>query len=100
MEGSRGAQSTARAPMELTEAMRTTGTCRRFRPDPVPDDVLHRAFDAARFAPHGGNRPPVRWVVGRAQTRPKALPALYLPLWKDYLGARAGRPLSGSVAEA
>ena len=40
--------------MELTEAMRTTGTCRYFRPDPVPDDVLRTAFDLARFGPQGG----------------------------------------------
>ena len=29
--------------MELTEAMRTTGTCRYFRHDPVPDEVLRTA---------------------------------------------------------
>jgi nitroreductase len=86
--------------MELTEAMRTTGTCRRFRPDPVPDEVLHRAFDAARFAPQGGNRQPVRWVVVRDQVLRRALADLYLPLWKDYLGARADGPLPRSVAEA
>jgi nitroreductase len=87
--------------MELTEAMRTTGTCRRFRPDPVPDEVLHRAFEAARFAPQGGNRQPVRWVVVRDPVLRTALADLYLPLWKDYLGPRAaGRPLPPPVAEA
>jgi nitroreductase len=70
--------------MELTEAMRTTGTCRYFRPDPVPDEVLHRAFDAARFGPQGGNRQPVRWVVVRDAANKKALADLYLPLWKAY----------------
>lgn len=70
--------------MELTEAMRTTGTCRYFLPDPVPDEVLHRAFDAARFGPQGGNRQPVRWVVVRDAANKKALADLYLPLWKAY----------------
>lgn len=70
--------------MELTEVMRTTGTCRYFRPDPVPDDVLHRAFDAARFGPQGGNRQPVRWVVVRESGTKQALADLYLPLWKAY----------------
>lgn len=70
--------------MELTEAMRTTGTCRHFRPDPVPDDVLHRAFDAARFGPQGGNRQPVRWIVVREPATKQALADLYLPLWKAY----------------
>jgi nitroreductase len=75
--------------MELTEAMRTTGTIRRFRPDPVPDDVLYRAFEAARFGPQGGNRQPMRWVVVRDPVAKRALGELYLPLWKDYLGERA-----------
>ncbi|MEV1292854.1 nitroreductase family protein [Pseudonocardia sp. NPDC049635] len=72
--------------MELTEAMRSVGTCRFYRPDPVPDEVLHRAFDAARFGPQGGNRQPVRWVVVRDQARKQALADLYLPIWKAYLG--------------
>jgi nitroreductase len=42
--------------MDVFEAMRTTGTCRYFRPDPVPDEVLMSAFEAARFAPQGGPR--------------------------------------------
>ena len=73
--------------MELTEAMRTTGTCRYFRPDPVPDDVLRTAFDLARFGPQGGNRQPVRWVVVRDAATKQALADLYLPPWKAYLGA-------------
>lgn len=42
--------------MELTEAMRTTGAARAFLDAAVPDDVLYRVFDNARFAPSGGNR--------------------------------------------
>lgn len=73
--------------MELTEAMRTTGTCRYFRPDPVPDEVLRAAFDVARFGPQGGNRQPVRWVVVREAATKQALADLYLPLWKGYFNA-------------
>ena len=72
--------------MELTEAMRTVGTCRYFATDPVPDDVLRRAFDVARFGPQGGNRQPVRWIVVRDPARKQALTDLYLPMWKAYLG--------------
>lgn len=75
--------------MELVEAMRTTGTCRYFRPDPVPDEVLYQAFDHARFAPQGGNRQPVRWIVVRDPARKAALQDLYLPLWKNYLSGIA-----------
>ena len=38
--------------MELSEAMRTAASIRRFRKDPVPDDGLYRALDNARFAPN------------------------------------------------
>lgn len=75
-------------PMELTHAMRTTGTCRRFRPDPVPDDVLTAAFDAARFGPQGGNRQPVRFVVVRDPERRRVLADLYLARWQPYLDER------------
>jgi hypothetical protein len=34
--------------MELIEAMHTAAAVRRFRPDPVSDDVLYRVLDAAR----------------------------------------------------
>ena len=77
--------------MELTEAMRTTGTCRYFRPDPVPDEVLRTAFDAARFGPQGGNRQPVRWIVVRDAATKQALADLYLPPWKAYFGAHRHR---------
>jgi nitroreductase len=70
--------------VELTDAMRTTGTCRYFAPDPVPEDVLHRAFDAARFGPQGGNRQPVRWVLVRDAGRKQKLQELYLPMWEPY----------------
>lgn len=73
--------------MELTDAMRTVGTCRYFTSDPVPDEVLRRAFDVARFGPQGGNRQPVRWIVVRDPARKQALTDLYLPMWKAYLGA-------------
>lgn len=47
--------------MELLDAIRSTKTCRSFRPDPIPDDVLLRAISAGRYAPTGGNRQPVRF---------------------------------------
>lgn len=71
--------------MELTEVMRTVGTCRYYRRDPVPDEVLYRAFEVARFGPQGGNRQPVRWIVVRDDARKQALRDLYLPIWKKYL---------------
>lgn len=42
--------------MELDQVMRTTFSCREFTEDKVPDEVLYRIIDNARFAPSGGNR--------------------------------------------
>lgn len=87
--------------MELTEAMRTTGTCRYFTAEPVPDEVLYRCFDAARFGPQGGNRQPVRWIVVRDAARKQALAELYLPPWKAYLdGIGVGSVQVGAVPKA
>ncbi|OBH53272.1 nitroreductase family protein [Mycobacterium sp. E2479] len=42
--------------MQLYDVMRTTFAAREFTDDPLPDEVLWRVFDNARFAPSGGNR--------------------------------------------
>jgi nitroreductase len=42
--------------MELYDVMRTTFAVREFTDDPLPDSVLYRILDTARFAPSGGNR--------------------------------------------
>jgi nitroreductase len=73
--------------MELSEAMRTTGTCRHYADTPVPDKVLYDAFELARFGPQGGNRQPVRWIVVRDDAKKQALADLYLPYWEAYYGA-------------
>ncbi|SFP19594.1 nitroreductase family protein [Actinomadura madurae] len=87
--------------MDVIEAMKTTGTCRHFRADPVPDEVLMQAFEAARFAPQGGNRQPVRWVVVRDKDRKRRLAEWYLTPWKAYLaGIGAGEVSVGALPKA
>ncbi|MFM8409120.1 MAG: nitroreductase family protein [Alphaproteobacteria bacterium] len=89
--------------MEFTEVLRTTPTCRRYRPDPVPDDVLHRVLDGTRWAPTGGNRQGVRFVVVRDAGTRARLRDLYVPLWEQYAGRatdRPGAPLPKLLAEA
>lgn len=56
--------------MELYDVMRTTFAAREFTDDPLPDDVLLRILENARFAPSGGNRQGRHVVVVRdRQTR-------------------------------
>ena len=75
--------------MELSEAMRTTGAVRRFTADPLPDDVLERILDDARFAPTGGNRQGVRVIVVRDPNTRRALAEQSLPGAKRYLAQQA-----------
>jgi nitroreductase len=53
--------------MELFEVMRTTFAARSFTSDSVPDSVLVKILDHARFAPSGGNRQGWKVIVVREQ---------------------------------
>ncbi|MGP4058915.1 nitroreductase family protein [Mycobacterium sp. 4D054] len=61
--------------MDLYDVMRTTGAVRQFTADPLPDDVLHRILDNARFAPSGGNRQGVHVIAVRDRNTREALAA-------------------------
>jgi len=62
--------------MELYDVMRSTFAAREFTADPLPDDVLGKILDHARFAPSGGNRQGWKVVVVRDQKTKDALAAL------------------------
>src|SRR5436309_1919359 len=90
--------------MDLIETLRTTGAVRDYLPDDVPDDVVYRILDTARFAPNGGNRQGWRVVVVKDQEVRRQLRDLYLPGWYQYLAqAAAGlvpwAPISDEEAE-
>lgn len=92
-------------PMELLEALRTTGAVREFTPEAVPDDVLARVLDSARFAPSGSNVQGWRVVVVADPEKRRGLRDLYLPGWYDYLaltmaGLRPWSPVNDRDAEA
>jgi len=77
--------------MELYEAMRTTFAAREFTDDPLPDDVLHKILNNARFAPSGGNRQGWRVIVIRDRATREALVELTAPAAKRYAAqVRAG----------
>lgn len=91
--------------MDLVDALRSTGAVREFLPDPVPDDVVARVLDTARFAPSGGNRQAWRVVVVKDPATREALRDLYLEGWYEYLAVRAAgltpyAPVGDREAEA
>ena len=91
--------------MELRQALTTTGAVRDFAPDPVPDEVLHRILDTARFAPSGGNRQAWRVIVVKDPGTRSRLRDLYLTGWYEYLAMGAAglvpwAPVTDREAEA
>src|ERR1039457_5653946 len=71
--------------MELTDALRTTGSVRAFLDESVSDEVLYAILDDARFAPSGGNRQAWRVIIVKDERRRRALRDLYLDGWHDYI---------------
>ncbi|MBM4080403.1 MAG: oxidoreductase, partial [Planctomycetes bacterium] len=48
--------------MDVYEAIRTRRSIRRYKPDPIPDEVLKRVLDAARLAPSANNIQPWKFI--------------------------------------
>ena len=72
------------AEIGIYEAVRTLRAIRRLRPDPIPDDVLHRVLKAATWAPTDGNRQPWRVLVVKDPARKERLGALYARQWTKF----------------
>jgi nitroreductase len=71
--------------MDLSDVMRTTAAVREFTGDPLPDEVLERILDNARFAPSGGNRQGARVIVVRDRATREALVELSIPGTRRYV---------------
>lgn len=78
--------------MELYDAMRSTHAARKLTGEPVPDEVLHRILDHARFAPSGGNRQGTRVIVVRDTATRERLAELSAPAVRRYVAqTKAGQ---------
>jgi len=71
--------------VDLIRTLRTTGAVREFLDEPVPDEVVCRLLDTARFAPNGGNRQAWRVVVVHDPRLRRRLRDCYLSGWYEYL---------------
>jgi nitroreductase len=72
-----GAASTPERTLNLFEAMYTARSVRRFRPDPVPDELVERLIEAATQAPSGTNSQSWRFLVIRDAALRRELGELY-----------------------
>ena len=91
--------------MDLLQALRTTGSVREFRPDPVPLEQLERILDTARFAPNGGNAQAWKVIVVADAAKRQRLRDIYLEGWELYVaqsavGLRPWAPVTDRDAEA
>jgi nitroreductase len=51
--------------MTVLEAIRQRKSIRKYKPDPIPEEVLGRVLEAARLAPSGKNLQPWKFVIVR-----------------------------------
>ena len=51
--------------MDVNDAVRSRLTVREYKPDPVPDDVVHKLLEAGRLAPSSQNLQPWHFIVVR-----------------------------------
>lgn len=87
--------------MELDQVMRTAFAARKFTDDPLPDDVLYRILDRARFAPSGGNRQGWRVIVVRDGSVRRQLAELVKPTMQLYVAqVQAGENPFNTVHES
>jgi len=54
--------------MDTLEAIRTRRSTRRFKPDPLPRELIAQVIEAGRAAPSGGNHQTTRFMVITRQT--------------------------------
>ena len=91
--------------MDLSEALRGTAAIREFTDEPVPDEMLYRILETARFAPSGGNRQGWHVIAVRDAALKRSMRELYQPGWLEYLamvsvGLVAWSPVADPDAEA
>jgi nitroreductase len=83
--------------MDLTEALRTTGSARDFTDQRVDEAAVAAILDDARFAPSGGNRQPWRVAVVTDSSIRRQLADLMNAVWYEYLGesrSNSGAPFA------
>ena len=88
----------------MFEVLASQRACRRFRPDPVPDDDLVRILEAATWAPSAENSQPWVFVVVRDGPTRDGLDGLARRLWyggaREHTAARVSPPLLAAVGGA
>ncbi len=83
--------------MSLLEGINTLRSIRKFKPDPVPDEVIKMILNAASKAASGSNTQPWEFVVVRDPKVKARLKEPMLKTWLQRLGSGPG--MSGRMKE-
>ncbi len=78
--------------MDILDIIKSRRSIRKFRPDPVPDELVEKLLEAGRWAPSGRNNQPWRFAVVRDRERIKEISRLTL-YRKIVIGARVLIPV-------
>jgi len=54
--------------MSILKVIKERRSVRRYRQDPIPEEVLLRVLDAARFSPSGKNLQPWKFILVKEET--------------------------------
>jgi nitroreductase len=54
--------------MSILDTIKERRSVRRYKPDPIPEEVVQRVLDAARLAPSGKNLQPWKFIVVRDES--------------------------------
>lgn len=87
------------AEIGLFEAMYSARALRRFKPDPVPDEVMTKILDAAIRAPSGSNAQSWLFVVVKDAGKRRQLGAIYSKASKILTALYAERPRASHFTE-
>jgi 5,6-dimethylbenzimidazole synthase len=65
----------------LLSLVKERRSCRRFKPDPIPDEMVNQILEAARWAPSGANTQPWDFIV----VKKKEIRQKIVQYFKDFL---------------
>ena len=86
---------------DIFETMSTMRAMRRLKPDPVPDDLVHKILQAGQWAPSGGNNQTWRFLVVKDAAIKKQVQGYYKRAYDEVIGPRyaSSEPPPGATKE-
>lgn len=81
---------------DLYEAIYTTRSMRRLKPDPVDPETIIKMIEAAPMGPSGSNRQPWKFIVVRDSEAKNFVAIRYHKAWKLFLKPAARNILANS----